>query len=144
MTMTTTFTIKRGKRGRLGSLAAAVEAESIHAAAERQFVAQYIRHCAVRGLVPKGEIHIEAQVNWLTCGLDVTATAYVRDAGRKKRAAGACSEGGLSRRRTGRASTSHVTDTDPSALCTASPSYWGLALGSRHTDCFNRVTPRPP
>jgi hypothetical protein len=87
MTMMTTFTIKRGKRGRLGSLTAAVEAERIDAAAERQFAVQYLRQCTARGLVPVGEIHVEAQVNWLTHGLDVTATAYVRDAGRKKRAA---------------------------------------------------------
>jgi hypothetical protein len=84
--MTTTFSIRPGKRGRLGSLTAAVEAESIDAASEREIAAQYIRHCAARGLVPEGEIHVETQVNWLTHGLDVTATAYVRTAGRKTRA----------------------------------------------------------
>jgi hypothetical protein len=82
-----TFTIKRGKRGRPASLTATIEAESIDDDAERQFAAQYLRHCAARGLVPKGAIRVGGQVNWLTRGQDLTATAYVRDAGRKKRAA---------------------------------------------------------
>jgi hypothetical protein len=83
--MNFTFTIKRGKQGRIGSLTAEVEADSIDAAVARQLEAQYVQHCAVLGLMPEGDVYFEAQANWLTGGLDVTATAYVRVTRRRTR-----------------------------------------------------------
>jgi hypothetical protein len=83
--MNFTFTIKRGKQGRIGELIAEVEADSIDAAVMRQIEAQYVQHCIMHGLMTEGDIRFEVQVNWLTGGLDATASAYVRVVGRRTR-----------------------------------------------------------
>jgi hypothetical protein len=77
------------RQGRIGSLTAPVEAVDFDAAVARQLTAEYNQHCPMRGLSPVGDIHFDVQANWITDGLDVTATAYVCAVrGSKRRAPG--------------------------------------------------------
>lgn len=86
----THFEIKRGKRGRIASLRVAVDAALPVDRAERLAGDRLAAECARSGVMPDADIHIEAQSNFLTGGMDVTAVAYVRvvKARRSGRAAG--------------------------------------------------------
>ncbi len=72
------FEIRRGKRGRIASLTVAVDADTPVDQAEQEIGKRLAAECARHGFGLKPEIHVEAQANWLTGGLDATATAYVR------------------------------------------------------------------
>jgi hypothetical protein len=77
------FTLKNGKAGRLlAVLTVALEEDVIEhgitAAIKDQFAAHLQTECARRGIAGPGEVHVEIQDNFLTHGVDVTATAFVQ------------------------------------------------------------------
>jgi hypothetical protein len=47
-------------------------------ALNQQLGARLAVECARRGVTPAADVHVEAQANMLTGGMDLTAAAYVR------------------------------------------------------------------
>jgi hypothetical protein len=70
------FEVKITKHGLIARLTVSV-AEAQRSRLEQRVARLLAVECAERGLAVRGTISIEAQVNWLTATLDVTAAAFV-------------------------------------------------------------------
>jgi hypothetical protein len=71
------FEITRGKRSRIASLTVAVDRDAPVDALNQQVGDRLTAECARRGVTPKAVL-VEAQANFLTGGMDLTAAAHVR------------------------------------------------------------------